>query len=71
VITIIQQHLHFKGMNRGKKWIKNGPKSSSSRLKSAPKDKMRNIVQEMTTVDGGGHPRVYPCAKETSVIFGD
>jgi hypothetical protein len=24
----------------------------------------------MTTVDGGGHTRLYPIAKETSIIFG-
>jgi hypothetical protein len=31
---------------------------------------MRKFMQEITTVDGGGHPRLYPSAKEISVIFG-
>ncbi len=62
--------MHFKGINGGKKWFKNDPNLSILRQKSAPKVKMRKFAQEMTTVDGGGHPRLYPSAKETSVIFG-
>jgi hypothetical protein len=61
--------MHIKGENRGKKWFKNDPNLSTLSQKSAPKVKMHKFVQEMTTVDGGGHPRLYPSVKETSVIF--
>jgi hypothetical protein len=62
--------VHIKGINRGKKWLINDPNLSILRQKSAPKVKMRKFAQEMATVDGWGHPRLYPGAKETSVIFG-
>jgi hypothetical protein len=48
--------LHIKGINRGKKWFKNKPNMSILKQKSALKVKMRKFAQEMTTVDGEGHP---------------
>jgi hypothetical protein len=62
--------MHFKCINRDKKWFKNDPNLSILMQKSTPKVKMRKFAQKVTTVDGGGHPRFYPSAKETSVIFG-
>ena len=62
--------MHFKGINGGKKCFKKDPNSSILSQKSVPKVKMRKFAQEMTPVDGGDHPRLYPNAKETSVIFG-
>jgi hypothetical protein len=69
VTTIKHKSMHINGINRGKKWFKNDPNLLILRHKSAPKVKMLKFAQEMTTVDGGGHPRLYPGAKETSVIF--
>jgi hypothetical protein len=56
--------MHFNGINNGKKWFKNDPNLSILM------QKIRKFAQEMTNVDGGGHPRLYPSAKETLVIFG-
>jgi hypothetical protein len=38
------------------------------RQKSTTKVKLLKFAQEIDTVDGGGYPRIYPSAKETSVI---
>jgi hypothetical protein len=62
--------MHFKGINRGKKWFKNDSDLSILMQKIDPKVKMHKFAQEMTTVDGGHHPRLYPSVKETWVIFG-
>jgi hypothetical protein len=61
--------MHFKSIDGGKKWFKNYPNLSILSHKSALKVKMRKFAHKMTTVDGRGHPRLYPIAKETSVIF--
>jgi hypothetical protein len=63
--------MHIKGISRCKKWFKNDLNLSILRQKNAPKVKMRKFAQEITTVDGEGHPRLYPSAKETLVIFGN
>ena len=65
-----KQKYAFKGFNRCKKGFKNDPNLSIFKHKSAPKNIMCKFLQEMTTVDGGGHPRLYSSAKETLVIFG-
>jgi hypothetical protein len=58
--------MHIKGINRGKKWFKNYPNLSISSKKEPKKSK---FAQEITTVDDGGHSRLYPSIKEILVIF--